>query len=250
MLAIVTIKDRIALLPYFLRYYQSVGCSRFIVALYQGTENPLYPAIEEFRSVADLEIRTSVCCPPDQWCGQVEAEAVERIRQTLPDQWHVIADLDEFYWMPEGRKLQEVAQNAQEEGYGAVTTFLADRIAQDGSLTPPGESLCETYPLACNLTESVGGCRHKILLARMSVPLWSGHHFVADKTPVKHYGECQHFKWQPGVLDFLMARYEAYTRLKLPWAIEGPKTVEKFVNGKLNMADPSIRTWPAVRLGI
>lgn len=248
MLALVTVKDRIALLPHFFRYYQALGCSRFICALYNGQENPLYEEVCAWKDKFNVEVRPSICCDPSEWCGKLEAEAVEEIRRTLSDQWHVMADLDEFYWLPDGLKVQDIAQKLETGSYTAATTFMIDRIAADGALAAPGPSLDDTYPLACNITQSVGGCPHKIMLVRSTTPLWSGHHYVGDDSRVLHYGECHHFKWMPGILELLMERYESYVKLELPWAVEGPKTLAKFVNGKLNFADPDIRTWPAPSL--
>src|SRR5574337_562881 len=121
MLVVFTVKDRIRLLPYFIEYYRYMGASRFVCCLASGTRNPLYQEIEAWKQVIDLEIRPTVDDHPATWCGPAEQGAVEAIRRTLPEPWHIMADLDEFYWLPPGMKLQDMQKMLDEGGYVAST---------------------------------------------------------------------------------------------------------------------------------
>ena len=249
MLVIFPVKDRIALLPYFFRYYQSIGATRFICCLFLGKNNPIYPEIEAWKSKVDLEIRDGVL-DESVWCGPTEAEAIDRIRDTLSEPWHVLADLDEFYWLPKGTTLQDMVAKLEAGNFHAASCHFIDRFAADGSLVPPGEMLDSTYPLATNLTRITGACFDKTNLMRTTAPLLSGHHGVKEGVPSLAWGECHHFKWMPGILEIVEQRSLNFRNLRLPWAEEGFKTTAKFVNGKLNLADPDLKTWPAPLLGV
>lgn len=249
MLVLFTVKDRIALLPYFIRYYQSIGASRFICCLFTGRRNPIYPEIEAWESKVDLEIRDGVMYE-SVWCGPTEAEAIDHIRSTLVDRWHVIADLDEFYWLPKGTTLQHMAAKLEAANCEAASCHLIDRIAADGSLVYPGETLDGTYPLACNLTRSIGAAYDKVAVVKPTTPLISGHHGVKEGTRSLAWGEYHHFKWLPGILEIIQQRSIHFRELKIPWAEEGYKTSAKFTNSKLNLNDPALKTWPAPLLGI
>jgi len=248
MLVLFTTKDRIALLPYFFRYYLSIGATRFICCLFQGRNNPHYPEIEAWKGKVDLEIRDGVM-EEAVWCGPADAKAVDRIRATLRDPWHVVADLDEFYWTA-GVTLQDMMARLEAGGYAASVCRLVDRFAADGSLVAPGETLDGTYPLATNLTESFGACCFKLNIVRTTLELRSGHHDTQHGAPLLAWGECHHFKWVPGILEILEERVHRLRKLNLPWSEEGIRTKAKFVNGKLNFKDPDLKTWPAPLLGI
>jgi len=248
MLVVFTAKDRMALLPYFFRYYLSIGATRFLCCLQQGQNNALYETVAAWKTKLDLEIKPTGLVLP--WCGPNEAFEVEHIRAGIKDPWHVIADLDEFYWLPKGTTLQDMVAKLEAGNFKAASCHLIDRIATDGSLVAPGETLDDTYPLAFNLTRAIGACFDKIAIVRTGTPLRSGHHGLADDSPVLAWGEFHHFKWLPGILALLDKRSTDLTRLGLPWAGEGWKVIDKFVDGKLNFNDPDIQTWPAPLLGI
>jgi len=250
MLVVFTAKDRIALLPYFFRYYLSIGATRFLCCLYRGQKNPLYPAIENWRNYLDLKIQSTGDFDVEAYCGPSEAAAVERIRATLTDPWHVIADLDEFYWLPPGTTLQNMVVKLEAGKYTAASCHLIDRIAEDGSLAPPGAMLDITYPLAFNLTQAIGACPNKIAIVSARTPLQSGHHNVADGSPTLAWGEFHHFKWLPGIIELLVERSVYFTRLGLPWAAEGWRTAGMFIDGKLDLKNPAIKTWLAPPVGV
>lgn len=248
MLVIFALKDRALLLPYFLKHYQNLGATRFICGLYDGRKNPLYPEVEAWTRKVNLEIRDGAS-HSDDWCGPHEAAGIDRIRATVSDPWHVIADLDEFYWLPAGTTLQDIVAKLEAGGYDAATAHLIDRIAADGSLVAPGETLDGTYPLATNLTGSVGACIDKAVIVKTTASLLSGHHGLREGTGLA-WGECHHIKWLPGILEILEKRVPHLRRMGLPWSEEGRLICDKFVNGKLNFNDPSIKTWPAPLLGV
>lgn len=233
MLVVFTVKDRIKLLPYFLAYYQKIGATRFLCCLASGTGNPLYPEIEAWKGKVDLEIRPTVDDHPNVWCGPAEQGAIEAIRRTIPEPWHIIADLDEFYWLPPGMKLQDMRKMLEDGGFDASTCHLRDRISDTLRLVDPGPVLDQTYPLVCNITSLVGGCMNKVALVKSSVPIGSGHHGLVERRPTLAWGEYHHFKWLPGVLDLVVERSKNFERLGLSWYAEGLKTAALFQDGKL-----------------
>jgi hypothetical protein len=250
-LVIFTIKDRAALLPYFLRYYQRMGATRFLCYLFNGAQNPLYPEVEAWKSKVPLIIRASLYGPAEEWTVEEETMVIEADRRLMPPQWHVMADLDEFYLPPCHLDLPQAARELARQGYQAAMTCLTDRIAADGTLPPPGPTLDETYPLACNLTDLLGALCDKVMLVRSDVPLWPGHHTIVNPfTPFRSWGQVHHFKWLPGILSVLRERYACYLKLPKPshYAHESLGATTFFSQDRLDLA--RVRTWPAVPIGI
>jgi hypothetical protein len=248
MLVVFTVKDRIKLLPYFFQYYRKMGATRFVCCLADGFDNPLFEEIESWKSVVDLEIRATISTDPAVWCGPSEQGAVEVIRRNLSEPWHIMADLDEFYWLPPGMSLLDMLDKLTAGGYVASTCHLLDRIAEDGSLADPGQILDTTYPTACDITAKVGGCIDKVALVRTDIPLHSGHHSVDSYAPTLAWGEFHHFKWLPGVLNFLVERSRNFERLGLSWFAEGFKTAELFQNGKLDLTKVTTSRAPVIEI--
>src|SRR3954464_15028786 len=100
MTLITPISDRIELLTFYIHYYRRQGAERFVVALYNGAQNPLYDSIYCIgrQLKADLHVRTSVICPLSELNGSKETAGINLIRQEFirPKEWFAIADLDEF----------------------------------------------------------------------------------------------------------------------------------------------------------
>ena len=251
MLVIFPVFNRIALLPYFLRYYVSMGATQFVCALHNGRENPLWDAIQAFAGKFQLEVQTSVVCGVDSYSGSAETPGLNRIRKNFAEQygWYCIADLDEFHFFG-GRTLSEIVREAEDRGFGAVHGQLVDRIAADGSLPDVQGLLDETFPLACDLSRCAGVPCRKIVLARGHVEIAPGHHLAASVRTWHNMAEVHHFKWVNGVREELAARGERYARLNLPWADECLRVLELIQNGGIDLSHPGLKMRTASMLGV
>ncbi len=261
MLLIVPINDRIELLPYFLRYYSSLGVTEFVCALFNGGSNPHYPAIKAWSTryqlkirnsvFADLKVRNSVIAgKADHYCSDIDSLGIDRIREEVAadHRWYAIADLDEFHSFG-GPTLPEAVEEAERRGCEAVHGVFCDRISADGSFPEINGPLDDTFPLACNLTARTGHCREKIVLARSHVRITSGHHSAAAKV-WRNVALVHHFKWSRGVDARVVANYRTAQAKGIAWMLHAlPPVLEVIANG-VNLSDPRLRVAPAPKLGI
>lgn len=249
MLVIVSIAERIKLLPYFLRYYTRIGASRFCVMVWNGEANPLFPQIQSALQNYPHVIRTSVVCDLSEYCGPAETPALNLARQELlqPEDWYCVADLDEFYYLRD-RSLSQLAEQAGLLGYDAVHGVFFDRVSLHGDLPALGESLDATFPMICDISRTIGANYNKIGIARQSVAIESGHHYCAGRA-WQNQIEVHHLKWTDGVVEALQLRAAAYASQGLPWAKEIPLVLAAIQNG-IDLLDPNLCARKARELGI
>jgi hypothetical protein len=250
MLVIFPIFNRIQLLPYFLRYYTSVGATQFVCALYHGKRNPLYKKINRYGARYPLAIRTSTNSRLTHYNPFEEMYGLNQVRREFTEQfrWYCIADLDEFHYFGR-RKMTTVARYAEEAGYAAVGGAMVDRIAANGQFPTIHGPLDRRFPLGCDLTASVGANPRKISLARSHIEIALGHHEASAKTA---WGgsETHHFKWHKGVYEILKTRYKYYHRQGLPWTeSELPPQIRVIEEG-VNLTDPKLHLRTARKLGV
>lgn len=129
---------------------------------------------------------------------------------SCPNDWFVVADLDEFQLYP--ADLPTILAQCDRSGFDHIKGCFVDRIAADGSLPvfEPRGSIWDQYPIGAHLTGPVcKGITRKVVAAKGSVRLSSGHHFglSGHPTPISQlFVEVHHFKWVAGVLDYLYNR--------------------------------------------
>jgi hypothetical protein len=151
------------------------------------------------------------------WHEDLNAKLIRELMLQHPDDWWVIADLDEFHVYD--RTLPDVIALCEKNGYDYVTGAFLDRVSEDGQLTTvePAErrSVWDQYPMAGLLTlQLLNGRTTKVTIARGSVELDYGQHRawtgkaapVGDLCPQVH-----HFKWTASVSGRLEERAEAYS---------------------------------------
>jgi hypothetical protein len=261
MLIIVPINDRIELLPYFLRYYSSLGVTQFVCGLFNGESNPHHAAIKAWSARHPLQIRNSVCADmnirnsvvagrADHYCSDIDGPGLNRIREEFAadHRWYAIADLDEFHSFG-GPTLPEAAAEAERRGCEAVHGVFCDRISADGGFPEINGPLDGTFPLGCNLTARTGHWRDKIVLARSHVPITVGHHTAAAKV-WRNVALVHHFKWSRGVDTRVAANYRTTQAKGIGWMLRAlPPVLEVIANG-VNLSDPLLHVAPAPKLGI
>ncbi len=226
MILIAPVFDRIDLLPFYLRFYARRGITSVIFALWNGVKNPLYRKLAGEVPMYGLQtyVRVSALCSIGDYNGPAEVDGLNRIRQEFvhPNDWYVIADLDEFV-LPAVGTFPESAQTARQNGYEAVHGVFIDRMARGGA-TPDVDTwrpLDEQFPLTCAVSRACGCNCDKVSVARGDVAIQSGHHGVAHGVPLWRDGVAvHHFKWTSGVKARTEDRFRRFSDQGLPWTYE------------------------------
>lgn len=248
MLVICPIFDRCDLLPFYLQYYQRLGATQFVVALWNGERNPVYEVIKTFTQWP-IQIRTSVECLVKDYNGPNESHGLNQIRLEFADRfpWYCLADLDEFCWF-NGKTMPQIIAEAEAGGFNAVHGTFYDRLARNGKFPPLGASLDDTFPLAADVTKAMGATTSKVPLSRSDLGVESGHHSTKGK-PWWNQVEVHHFKWTEGIVERLRERDLYFTAQRLPWSGESIR----FLNAVLEddfKHNPNYRWREARKIGI
>lgn len=219
--------DRVDFVPHYVRYYASIGASRFVAVVHRGTDNPMWSKLLEFSGLPIVMV----------WGGDVrildgpaDNAAINAARKAY-DGWHIVADLDEFHYFG-GLTIQQVVEQCEKIGAQGVGLKFADRLGTHvfnaageavGYATPnlPERTmeLDDLFPFKSNLTEFIGGNHHKVGLVRCDIPTGSGHHSASCPLLSCAY-ETHHFKWTAGIHTRLQRRRAFLYGAEFPWAYE------------------------------
>ena len=199
------------LLPHWLEHYCKLGVDRILLGLFEDITR------ENRHQIADFTAGRPCTYFNQTWNQTTEAAQEEQRRSALrqagalPNTWILHSDLDELDEFPS--PLSQIIAAADAQGIDAISGWVMDRVAADGSLPPirpAPPSLFEQFPVACRLTARVlRGVTLKIMLAPFAMPVGAGHHFA-------HYSKLRpapigrpeqyivhHFKWHAGVIPRL-----------------------------------------------
>ncbi|MDB6131356.1 MAG: hypothetical protein JWM04_2463 [Verrucomicrobiales bacterium] len=246
MLVICPVFNKIELLPFYLKYYEGLGATEFVVALWNGQKNPLHEAILQ----TGVDIRTSVMCDMKDYNGPAEIPGLNAIREELAGRhgWYCIADLDEFFHF--GESLPAMREAAEKNGFQAVHGIFHDRVAPEYEFPSISEStsLDLTFPLECDLTRVAATNNNKICMAKKEVRIESGHHYCHGKS-WNYKAEVHHFKWRDGIMEQLAERDRFFTAQGLPWSGESSRFL-KTINEKNYLEQSQYNTRPARIIGI
>jgi hypothetical protein len=180
------------LLPHFLRHYQGLGITHFVIAV-----NDAKNAAEYHRILTQWNIRAVECF--GGFYQRDEPVHRERLHEHLqPDDWVVHADLDELflYTLP----LDELVKECVKEGYQYVGGLCIDHVAPGGSLPtiqPDSPSLWEQFPLMCEATRRLRNRDNsKVVLKHASLPVFSGNHASRIVPSIRRYPEWMQVRWR------------------------------------------------------
>lgn len=216
MKAFVAVHDDAALLGHFLKHYKSQGVGRFYIAVSRALARETVRLCRGFDVfVTDkLDVRESVV-------GGTVAVTALRLRYQQPDEWAVIADLDEFQEHPGG--VRKTARAAQKEGANVVRGMMIDRVAADGGF-PAIEArsdLWSLFPARCLLTKKLqGGVDFKCALVRGHLLPVMAHHHVSGEKIASNTVEIHHFKWNSTAVPRMKAAIGQIKDVGLSWHVE------------------------------
>ncbi|MFD3587363.1 glycosyltransferase family 2 protein [Streptomyces sp. NPDC058683] len=205
----------ISLLPYFLAHYRNLGVENFhVIRHVESLDDPsLHPSAAVMRDFGHEF--TDICVAP--WHEDLNAALIQKERSAHPDDWWVVADLDEFHVYD--RPLADVVGYCEQHGFDFVQGAFLDRVSAEGRLTGPVPHgltpLWQQYPLAGFLTfPLLDGRPTKVTLARGTVELDLGQHYAwtGRGVPVHEiHAQVHHFKWTASVRRRLVRRVAAYS---------------------------------------
>lgn len=259
---IVSIDNRIDLLPYHAAYYSRLGFRTFIYALWNGKDNPLFfkiPYVWDLGAGKECEmhIRPSIVCGYDHYNGPAETPGINTIRMEFAkhEDWYCVADLDEFYWWG-GLNLQQMIELLERGDYLALHGTFYDRVSRDGSFPdiPPfvkgKTTLDDLFPCVADLPKISQGNENKISLARLT-GIRVGHHWATlpPSKVLNNSMQVHHFKWNADVLNYLRDMGASLTAQNLEYAVEYRRH-HAFFQQPDWIKDPRLNTREAVRIGI
>lgn len=215
------------LLEAAITHYRGLGVESFHITRHlESLDDP------EFQQDLDVLARHGVAFAAvhqGPWDEDLNAYMIQAQMRRHPDDWWVVADLDEFHVYD--RPLTDVIAACKAGGYDYVMGALLDRVAADGSLPAlrPAESIWAQYPLAGLVTLRVPRAgTSKVTLARGDVLLQLGQHGArtGQALPAEQaFAQVHHFKWNDSVLPRLIRREQAYS--SGAWHMTYPDTVDE-----------------------
>jgi hypothetical protein len=213
------------LLPHFVRHYASIGFTDWIVAVHPSCQHMDWKSLA---ALSPMRIHREACYPWPQnglrdslWVNGLRAKCI-----SSPDEWHAMADIDEFYEYP--MPLAELTEAATEAN--CIVGEFVDRVALDGSLPPVKSNieLSEQFPARTCLTRSLLQSENrKVMLCRGEQALSGGHHYMLKEKIFIRQGFVHHYKWNSEVIKHLTAKKGASARqLHESYALQMRKFIE------------------------
>lgn len=245
------------LLPHWLDHYSRLGADRILLGVFDDV------SIDGRGQIEHCALRWKFETFRQRWINTTEQEQQEQQRDACrafggkDDTWIVYADLDEFHEFPAPPR--QIIAAAEERGVQAIYGWLLDRVAADGSFPPipPFEdsaspSLWDAFPVGCHLSgKLLRASAHKVMMARLSVPIMIGHHDARNCVPypiplgrLEQY-IVHHFKWHRDAVARLKWGL-TQANCNSAWQRESRRFLE-WINsngGRINPKDPAILATP------
>ena len=177
------------------------------------------------------------------------------IKYKNPNDWWVIADVDEFHLYPDD-DLKMLISDCDKNGWDIVRGGFIDRIGIDGTFPELNKtSIWEQFPNAGFFRYPMSSaCPNKICVVKGEIEITSGQHYakIGDQTTWKHQGwahpliapyethsvQVHHFKWDKTSIE----RVKAVADVKQDYAFskEYEMMYSKLLKTKfqINMNDP------------
>lgn len=197
--------------PHMLAHSRARGVDSFFLPLHiKSEDDPLREEAEALARDFGVGIHETFVGP---WHEDLNREIYRGVRAKYPNDWFVLADLDELQVYPEA--IEEVVKYCDRRGYDYVEGCFLDRIAADGSFPPvTGGSIWEQYPLAGFVSYPLlKATPNKVVLTKGWVDIRPGQHSAADGTGCpdsEFYAQVHHFKWVGTIAERLARRAAMY----------------------------------------
>lgn len=241
-------------LTHFLAFYLGhlgIPASQTIVTVHSTTEsNPILQSIQRRLDKAGVHY--------DVWIGTFSSETKawhrERVANAalLPDDWLVVADVDEFHQFPDD--LSRFLDTVEASGANYVVATWEDRVSIDGELRHVQElesnKLTETsleaqFPLQCSMTQWTRPARGplslllpraentKVAASKVYLRIHRSAHKIRWRSyfaalvgwsawprPFAQTLASRHYKWIAGLAAYLDRRVRTYDKCGMLWSYE------------------------------
>ena len=209
------------LLHHFISYYKTIGVDNFYVVLWGDSKKVKYDEIVEVLDNHGLSIYKDyrdVNTNDNFFLSQIYNEIIS----TKPEEWWVVADLDEFNVFPKDIKsyISKLISNNKKFACG----LALDRIGEEGEFCELSydDNIWEKFPNVGFVSKLIRkGDVRSIPLLKGNLKLALGQHYLELKPPhfhefdrqdrrsdfwKKNMVETHHFRWSKESLNFLKDR--------------------------------------------
>ena len=201
----------IELLPHFVQHYKD-KVDEINIIIYSSE---IYPNLEDdvniiIKSYSNVKVVYIESWRIFDW--EHVTELYNKIKMLYPDDWWLIADIDEFQIY--SKNISEIVEECEENGYEFVTGGFIDRIGDKGTFPEISEypSIWTQFPMAGFFRFPISGaCPNKVTLCKGRIKISNGQHYatINDQTtwrwqgwnhplryPIeKNFTQVHHFKW-------------------------------------------------------
>lgn len=204
------IGENTLLLNEFITHYKNLGVDRFHFIVHDPSEEQYFTKdVKDILALYHIGVEEVYS---GKWNGAICTKLINSVMKKYPEEWFVIADLDEFQIYPQNLKTIISEQEKKKKDF--VTGLLLDRFSQSGHLTSVKRNLSiwSQFPMcgffSFPLTRSNP---YKITLSKGKLTLSEGQHgviFFNEKYPQTNeiIAEVHHFKWNDILLGKIKNR--------------------------------------------
>ena len=232
------------LLPHTLAHYASLGFDSLIVNVHLTSyDDPLLPRVRAIAQEFGAEIGSIYI---GKWLKSVNTFLYGQTLCERPNDWFVLADVDEFQIYPED--IRTFFSKMDEAKFDFVEGCVIDRIARDGSLpaVAADRAIWEQFPLAGMITFPILKANIlKVVAAKGYVRLaWGQHSALSGRgcPREQQYIQVHHFKWWSGLTDRLEERVEFFKQHGVSIWDESQRFIDycRQHDGKIDVSDPEL----------
>jgi hypothetical protein len=237
----------IKMLPHMLRHYQRIGLDSTFVNVH--LRSPDDPVLENVKQVTDAFGCGIASKTIGDWQRNLRRMYAEQ-RQSMPNDWFVLADQDELQSYPGG--LLEAIEYCERKGYDYIRGIIIDRVSADGSFPEvrADTDLACQFPLGGFISYPLlGGDPRKIVASKGRIPLAKGQHcaLTGQGCPVRDILiPVHHFKWTHGLEERLKKRMVELKDCGIPHWIESERFLSYYrAHGhRIEIEDPRFHIAP------
>jgi hypothetical protein len=248
------------LLPHMLTHYRDCGLESLIVNLQlESYDDPSY---KEVTTVCQNFGATIFSVYVGPWLQNVNTFLYSQAREMYPNDWFVIADLDEFQIYP--KPIPKFLEEADRCGFEYVEGCVIDRVAEGGRLPAIRNdiSIWEQFPLAGMLTYRIARAAiQKVVAVKGNQQLSGGQHLALSGRGYprdRGFVPVHHFKWTSGLTHRLARRVAFFKETRQPYSEESSRLLTHFDKhgGNVDIYDSELLIarcardyphWPTVR---
>jgi hypothetical protein len=206
------------LLPHFIKHYEKYVDEINIVVYESDLHRELGDEISQILiEFTNVKIVKTINERVFDW--EKVTQSYNYIKKDYPDDWWVIADIDEFHLYPKDN-LKQLISDCEKNNWDIVRGGFIDRIGPDGKFSElqPNESIWKQYPNAGFFRYPMSeACPNKICVVRGYIEItngqhytkidghttwrWQGWHHPLIAPTDTHSIQVHHFKWDKSSIE-------------------------------------------------